>query len=55
MTKVTIDIGGSKTRGYIFENDKKIGFESDLSDFCGKEVVLKVTMKDADLYSIQFK
>lgn len=52
------DKDGNKTESTEMFGDstnKKIGFESDLSDFCGKEVVLKVTMQDADLYSIQFK
>ena len=34
--------------------DKKIGL-SDLSEFSGKEVVMTVRVKDADLYSIKFQ
>lgn len=34
--------------------EKLIGFEKDLSDFAGKEVVLTVRMFDADLYAVQF-
>ncbi len=34
--------------------DKLIGFESGLSNFAGKEVVMTVRMRDADLYSIRF-
>ena len=34
--------------------DKPVGFENSLSEFAGKEVVMTVRMRDADLYSIQF-
>ena len=34
--------------------EKLVGFDKELSDFEGKEVVLSVRMMDADLYSIQF-
>lgn len=34
--------------------DKKICFNKSLSDFSGKEVVLTMKMRDADIYSIKF-
>lgn len=34
--------------------DKKISFEGNLSDFSGKEVIMKLKMRDADIYSIKF-
>ncbi|MBE7062538.1 MAG: hypothetical protein IJN25_08325 [Clostridia bacterium] len=34
--------------------DKRIGFTSSLSAFAGKEVVMTVRMREADLYSIRF-
>lgn len=35
--------------------DKLIGFEDDLTEFSGKEVVMTVRMCDADLYAIKFE
>lgn len=34
--------------------EKMIGFEKELSEFSGKEVVMTVRMRDADFYSIRF-
>mgnify|MGYP006945395787 CR=1 FL=1 len=34
--------------------EKPIEFEEDMSTFSGKEVTMKVRMRDADLYSVQF-
>jgi len=35
--------------------DKTVGFEGDLSAFSGKEVVMTVRMRDADLYAMKFE
>ena len=33
---------------------KLLGFDESLADLAGKEVIMKVRMRDADLYSIRF-
>jgi len=54
---LTDEDGTALTSCEMFGNsvDKKIGFDGDLSLLAGKNVVLSVTMREADLYSIRFE
>jgi len=35
--------------------NKQICFEDDISQFAGKETILKIRMRDADIYSFKFE